>query len=173
VPAFVDHFGVRGAAVVVSLLPRGVARLCGLEVEPALAAGPLASLGARVERALALAAACEFVLLHVETVDQTGPRGNAAAKAEAITRLDADVLAPLVTGLRAAGGDWRLAVLADLTSSSAARRYTADPVPFVVASPRDAGRASAPRRRFTERDAREEGIFLGEAHTLLERLLRR
>jgi 2,3-bisphosphoglycerate-independent phosphoglycerate mutase len=150
-----------------------VARLYGLEVEPPLGIGPIASLGARVARALALTAACEFVLLHVETVDQTGPRGNAAAKVEAITRLDADVVAPIVAGLQAAGGDWRLAVLADVASSSAARRYMTDPVPFVVATPRDAGRASAPRRRFTERDAREEGIFLGEAHTLLERLLRR
>jgi hypothetical protein len=83
------------------------------------------------------------------------------------------VLAPIVEGLRGAGGDWRLAVVGDVTSSSVARCYTRDPVPFVVATPRDAGRASAPRRRFTEREAREQGIFLGDAHTLLERLLRR
>jgi len=173
VPAFIDHFGVRGAALVTAPLPRGVARLCGLAVEPALAGGAAPPLAERAERALALAAEYEFVLLHVETVDQTGPRGNAPARAEAISRVDAEVLAPLVAGLRSVGGDWRLAVVADVTSSSAARRYTADPVPFVVASPRDAGRASAPRRRFTERDAREQGIFLGDAHTLLERLLRR
>lgn len=173
VPAFVDHFGVRGAAVVVAPLPRGVAQLSGLVVEPALGSASVPSLQARMERALALTAEYEFVLLHVETIDQAGPRGDATAKAAAITRLDAEVLGAVVAGLRAAGGDWRLAVCADLSTSSAARRDTADPVPFVVASPRDAGRASAPRRRFTERDAREEGIFLGEAHTLLERLLRR
>jgi 2,3-bisphosphoglycerate-independent phosphoglycerate mutase len=172
-PAFVDHFGVRGAAVAAPPLACGVARLCGLAVEPVMAAGVGRALAARAERALALATDYEFVLLQVETVDQTGPRGNAAAKAEAIGRVDAELLAPLVAGLRSGGGDWRLAVVSDVTSSSAARRYTADPVPFVVASPRDAGRASAPQRRFTERDAREQGIFLGDAHTLLERLLRR
>jgi 2,3-bisphosphoglycerate-independent phosphoglycerate mutase len=170
VPAFVDHFGVRGAAVVGAPLACGVARLCGLVVEPVMAGGALA---ARAERALALAADYEFVLLHVETVDQAGPRGNVAAKVEAIRQVDAELLAPLVAGLRSGGGDWRLAVVSDVTSSSAGRRYTADPVPFVVASPRDAGRASAPQRRFTEREAREQGIFLGDAHTLLERLLRR
>ena len=173
VPAFFDHFGVRGAAVVAAPLPRGVARLCGLVTDPLRASGGIATLAARAERALALSAECEFVLLHVETVDETGPRGDAAAKAEAISRVDAELLAPLVSGLRSAGGDWRLAIVADVTSSCAARRYTADPVPFVVASPRDAGRASAPQRRFTEREAREQGIFLGDAHTLLERLLRR
>jgi 2,3-bisphosphoglycerate-independent phosphoglycerate mutase len=172
-PAFVDHFGVRGASVVLAPLPRGVARLCGVAVEPAGVTSGDTSLAARVERALALSAEYEFVLLHVEGVDQAGPRGHAASKVAAITRLDAEVLGPILAGLRAAGGDWRLAVVADVTSSSAARCYTADPVPFVVASPRDAGRASAPRRRCTERDAREQGIFLGEAHTLLERLLRR
>ena len=170
VPAFVDHFGVRGAAVVAAPLPCGVARLCGLAVEPMRAGTALA---ARAERALALAAEHEFVLVQVETVDQTGPRGNAAAKAEAIARVDAELLAPLVAGLCSGGGDWRLAVVSDVTSSSAARCYTCDPVPFVVASPRDAGRASAPQRRFTEREAREQGIFLGDVHTLLERLLRR
>ncbi|HWP67234.1 MAG TPA: hypothetical protein VNO26_15155 [Candidatus Limnocylindria bacterium] len=170
-PAFVDHFGVRGAAVAVTPLTRGMARLCGLDVEPAAGGG--ASLAERVERALALGAEYEFVLLTVETVDHVRPRGGAVAKTEAVSRLDAEVLAPMVEGLRAAGGDWRLAVVADVTSSCTARCYTADPVPFVVATPRDAGRASAPRRRFTEREAREQGIFLGDAHGLLERLLRR
>jgi len=152
-------------------LARGMAKLSGLAVEPERNDDmPLAR---RVERTLALSAEHEFVLLHVETVDQTAPRGHAAAKADAVSRLDGEVLAPIVEGLRAAGGDWRLAVVGDVTSSSAARCYTRDPVPFVVATPRDAGRASAPRRRFTEREAREQGIFLGDAHTLLERLLRR
>src|SRR5262245_15196564 len=145
VPAFFDHFGVRGAAVVAAPLPRGVARLCGLVTDPPRTPGGSATLAARVERALALSAGCEFVLLHVETVDATGPRGDATAKAEAISRVDAELLAPMVSGLRSAGGDWRLAVVADVTSSSVTRRYTADPVPFVVASPRDAGRASAPQ----------------------------
>lgn len=173
VPAFVDHFGVRGAAVAVMAEARGMARLCGLAIEPEAATGTPTPLDARVERALALSADHEFVLLHVETVDQAGTRGDVAAKVDAISRLDAEVVAPIVAGLRAAGGDWRLAVISDVTSASAARCFTADPVPFVVATPRDAGRASAPRRRFTERDAREEGIFLAEAHTLLDRLLRR
>jgi 2,3-bisphosphoglycerate-independent phosphoglycerate mutase len=173
VPAFVDHFGVHGAAVAVSPLARGLACLSGLTIEPTLASGGPSSLPERGQRALALGAEYEFVLLHAETVDQAGPRGDAMAKSAAISRFDSEVLGPVVAGLREGGGDWRLAVIADLASSSAARRYTADPVPFVVATPRDAGRASAPRRRFTERDAREEGMFLGEAYTLLERLLRR
>jgi len=171
IPAFIDHFGVRGAAVARAPLARGMARLSGLAVEPG--DGEDASLARRVERTLALSGEYEFVLLHVESVDQTSPRGSTTPKVEAVNRLDADVLGPIVEGLRGAGGDWRLAVVGDVTSSSAGRCYTRDPVPFVVATPRDAGRASAPRRRFTEREAREQGIFLGEAHTLLERLLRR
>jgi 2,3-bisphosphoglycerate-independent phosphoglycerate mutase len=99
-----------------------------------------------VERTLALSGEYEFVLLHVESVDQTSPRGSTTPKVEAVNRLDADVLGPIVEGLRGAGGDWRLAVVGDVTSSSAGRCYTRDPVPFVVATPRDAGRASAPRR---------------------------
>jgi 2,3-bisphosphoglycerate-independent phosphoglycerate mutase len=131
------------------------------------------SLAARAERALALAADYEFVLLHVESVDDAGARGDAAAKVEAITRIDTEVVAPIVAGLREGGGDWRLTIMADVTSASPSRRYTSEPVPFVLASPRDASRPGVPKRRFVERYAREQGIFLGEAHTLLERLLRR
>jgi 2,3-bisphosphoglycerate-independent phosphoglycerate mutase len=171
-PSFEERFGLRAAAVATSPIVRGVARACGLAVEPDLAGG-LPTLAARVERALALGADYEFVLLHVEFVDDAGPRGDAAAKVDAITRFDAEVVGPVTAALRADGGDWRLTVMADVTSASPARRYTSDPVPFVVASPRDAGRSAAVRRRFVERQAREQGVFLGEAHTLLERLLRR
>jgi 2,3-bisphosphoglycerate-independent phosphoglycerate mutase len=172
-PDLASRFGVRGAAIAVAPQPRGMARLVGLSLEPALEADTPPPLAARVQRALDLSAEWEFVYLHVETVDEAGRRGDAAAKSAAVARLDAEVVAPMVAGLRAAGGDWRLTVVADLTGSCAARRYTGDPVPFVVATARDTGRPSAPKRRFHERDAREQGIFLREAHTLLERLLRR
>jgi 2,3-bisphosphoglycerate-independent phosphoglycerate mutase len=170
--SFEAHFGLRAAAVATSPMVRGVARACGLAVEPDLAGG-LPTPAALAERALALGADYEFVLLQLDCVDDAGARGDAAAKVDAIARFDAEVVAPITAALRADGGDWRLTVMADVTSASPARRYTSDPVPFVLASPRDVARSAVARRRFVERQAREQGVFLAEAHTLLERLLRR
>ena len=125
------------------------------------------------------AAACgrsserDFLLLHVEAPDESGHLGDAQQKVEAIERLDEDVLGPLLDGLRARGGEWRVMVLADHPTPCARRTHTADPVPFAVYVSRARGRRSHGRSAaYHERDAREQGIFVPEAHTLLERLLR-
>ena len=45
-------------------------------------------------------------------------------------------------------------------------------MPFAVYVSRDEEKNRAVKRSYHERDAREQGIFIPEAHTLLERLLR-
>ena len=98
--------------------------------------------------------------------------GDPQKKIEAIERLDEDVLGPLLDGLRARGGEWRLMVLADHPTPCARRVHTADPVPFTVYVSAHEEKTTAQKRGYHERDAREQGIFVPEAHTLLERLLR-
>jgi 2,3-bisphosphoglycerate-independent phosphoglycerate mutase len=112
------------------------------------------------------------VLLHLKAVDVCGHRGDVTQKVAAIEALDAEIVGPLLDGLAAAGADWRLMVLPDHATSCAERRHTAEPVPFVVAVAADMAKAAGQARGFRERDARELGIFVPEAHTLLERVLR-
>jgi 2,3-bisphosphoglycerate-independent phosphoglycerate mutase len=64
-------------------------------------------------------------------------------------------------------------VAPDHATPCAARTHTAEPVPFVVAISTDEAKPRAAARGFNERDARENGIFIAEAHTLVERVLRR
>jgi 2,3-bisphosphoglycerate-independent phosphoglycerate mutase len=75
--------------------------------------------------------------------------------------------------LSAAGGDWRLMVIASHTTACETRRHSGEPVPFVIGSSRDGDRKRRGKRRFQERDAREHGIFIPEPWTLLDRMLRR
>ena len=99
--------------------------------------------------------------------------GDAQKKVEAIENVDAKVVGPLLEGLRAAGGEWRLLVMPDHPTPCALKTHTDDPVPFVVYVSSDERKPRGLARGYNERDAREQGIFIPEAHTLLERLLRR
>jgi 2,3-bisphosphoglycerate-independent phosphoglycerate mutase len=63
-------------------------------------------------------------------------------------------------------------VLADHSTPCARRTHTLDPVPFTVYVSAHDEKTMAQKRGYHERDAREQGIFVPEAHMLLERLLR-
>jgi 2,3-bisphosphoglycerate-independent phosphoglycerate mutase len=61
----------------------------------------------------------------------------------------------------------------DHPTPCALKTHTSDPVPFLVYVSGDDQKARSSNRGYNERDARELGIFIPEAHSLLERLLRR
>jgi 2,3-bisphosphoglycerate-independent phosphoglycerate mutase len=64
-------------------------------------------------------------------------------------------------------------VLPDHPTPCATKTHTDEPVPFVVYVSSDEQKPRPQARGYNERDAREKGIFIPEAHTLLARLLRR
>jgi hypothetical protein len=74
---------------------------------------------------------------------------------------------PLIQHLKAAGGPWRCLVVLSL-----AEIQSDQPAPFLVGVHEHQHGTRTLARRFHERDAREQGIFIPEAHTLMERLLR-
>jgi 2,3-bisphosphoglycerate-independent phosphoglycerate mutase len=165
-PALGQRFGVAGAVVSADWVVRGLGAAAGLR-----AADPPEP-GAEVARVLETLGGFDFVLLHLKGPDLCGHRGDVTQKVAAIEALDAEIVGPLLDGLAATGADWRLMVLPDHATPCAHRRHTAEPVPFVVAVAADAAKAAGQARGFRERDARELGIFVSEAHTLLERVLR-
>ena len=79
----------------------------------------------------------------------------------------------ILEGLRAMGGEWRVLVMPDHPTPCALKTHTSDPVPFVVYVSGDEQKARGVARRYNEKDAREQGIFIPEAHTIMDRLLRR
>ena len=89
-------------------------------------------------------------------------------RVDALERIDAQLIVPLVQQLRATGQPWRC-----LTVLSPAELKSDQPVPFLLGVDREQHGSRTLARRFHERDAREQGIFIPEAHTLMERVLRR
>lgn len=160
-PSFAARARGPVSAVTTTARGRGLATLAGLDViDAAAAADPLPF----VTRGIDAADVC-FVELAPFAATDAVPRAH--DRVDAIERLDDRLVAPLVEHLRASGDDWRCLVLFSLPDAPE------QAAPFLVGVAADEGKALAASRRFHERDAREQGIFIPEAHTLMERLLRR
>lgn len=173
-PPLGQRYGIDGAFVATTPLCAGLARLAGLtRVAVPPPSGLLdVDLRAAASHALDGLATRDFMLVHVDAPAECACNGDAPRKVEAIERIDTELVAPLVDGLRQRGEEWRLLLVPDHPTPCALRTHTAEPVPFVVAVSGDEGRSPALTRRFCEKDARDNGIFIAEGHALLERLLR-
>ena len=174
-PTLRERFGVEGSVIAAVDLVNGLGVLAGLKkIAVPGATGFLdTNFRGKAEYGLRALEEREFLFLHVEAPDEGGHMGDAQKKVEAIENVDAKVVGPLLEGLRAAGGEWRLLVMPDHPTPCALKTHTDDPVPFVVYVSSDERKPRGLARGYNERDAREQGIFIPEAHTLLERLLRR
>jgi 2,3-bisphosphoglycerate-independent phosphoglycerate mutase len=170
IPSFSEAHGAGGHVVAADPVALGLGRMAGLKIRPL----DVVSLGA-VDWEQQLAAVRDavaqdvFTFVHVAALDEAGHRGDPLGTVQLVERLDAELVAPL----SAAGGDWRLMVIASHATACETRRHSGEPVPFVVGSSRDGDRKRRGKRRFQERDAREHGIFIPEPWTLLDRMLRR
>jgi 2,3-bisphosphoglycerate-independent phosphoglycerate mutase len=175
VPTLRERFGVEGSVIAAVDLVNGLGVLAGLRrIAVPGATGFLdTNFRGKAEYGLRALEDRDFLFLHVEAPDEGGHMGDARKKVEAIENVDEKVIGPLLEGLRAAGGEWRMLVMPDHPTPCALKTHTDDPVPFVVYVSSDEQKPRGLSRGYSERDAREQGIFIPEAHTLLERLLRR
>jgi len=168
------RFRVPGAVVSASDLVRGLGVLAYLRpIDVPGATGFLdTDLRAKVTHGLRALADRAFLLLHVAAPDEASHLGDAQRKVEAIERFDEQVVAGILEGLRATGAGWRVLVVPDHASPCAQRGHSAEPVPFIVYTSNDESKPQGVSRGYSEREARDQGVFIAEAHTLLDRLLR-
>jgi 2,3-bisphosphoglycerate-independent phosphoglycerate mutase len=173
-PTVRERFGVDGSMLAGVALMNGLGALAGL-VRIDAPGTEVADDDCRQRAELGLRALAErdLLIVHVEAPDDGGHLGDPQKKIAAIERLDAHLLGPLLDGLRRSGDEWRLLVMPDHPTPCALRRHTDDPVPFIVYVAGDDRKARVVARRYSEKDAREHGIFVAAAHSILGRLLRR
>ena len=174
-PTLRERFGVSGSVVAAVDLVNGLGLLAGLErVAVPGATGFLdTNYRGKADGGLRALGTHDFLFLHVEAPDEGGHLGDPRKKLEAIEHIDEQVIGPLLEGLRGAQEEWRILVMPDHPTPCALKTHTGDPVPFLVYVSGDDQKGRSGNRGYNERDARELGIFIPEAHTLLERLLRR
>jgi len=174
-PRLRDRYGVDGSVIAAVDLVNGLGVLAGLvRIAVPGATGFLdTNFRGKAEYGLRALETRDFLFLHVEAPDEGGHMGDPRKKVEAIENFDEKVVGTILEGLRAMGGEWRVLVMPDHPTPCALKTHTSDPVPFVVYVSRDEQKARGVARGYNEKDAREHGIFIPEAHTIMDRLLRR
>lgn len=174
VPTLKERFGLDGAVIAAVDLVNGLGVLAGLDrIRVPGATGYLdTDYGAKAEYGLRSLCDHNFLFLHVEAPDEAGHMGDAREKVKAIEAIDELIVGRFFDGL-SQFGDWRMMVLPDHPTPCALKTHSDEPVPFTVFSSSDLEKAKGPSRRYTEADARDHGIFIPNAHTMLERFLRR
>lgn len=110
----------------------------------------------------------DFVYIHLEGPDEMGHQGEMKHKIRSIEYIDEKIIGAVKNGLEAAGEAYRILVLPDHPTPIRCRTHTSDPVPYLLydsTKPVDQGCA------FTEKDAKESGIFVEHGYELIRTLI--
>lgn len=109
----------------------------------------------------------DVVCVHVEAPDEASHEGNAAAKVEALERIDTDIVGPIIEGLRAYP-KWRILITPDHRTTLATRAHAHGAVPFVVSG---TGVLGLGQLGYTESVASQSPVSIGRGHRLMGHFL--
>lgn len=166
--SFVERYGHSGPVISAVPLVKGIALLQGLpapHVEGAT--GEIdTNYAGKVDAALAgFASGADFAAVHVEAPDECSHAKDVQGKLEAIRRLDAQVILPLLAGLDAQGEPYRVLFLSDHPTLLESGAHDGAPVPFAIYD----SRKSENSRTFSEENAAKQA-YVDEGTKLIEML---
>ena len=169
---FRQRFGVRGAVIAAVDLIRGLGKLLGWPVIDVPGATGYIDTDYAAKGRYAVEAIDEYdlVAVHIEAPDEAGHMGDAAAKVEAIERIDESIVGPVLEKLRSFDR-WRILVAPDHPTPVALRTHTDTPPPFCMGGygiPKGFGQLT-----FSERMARQSDLHIDAGHELMDHFLRR
>lgn len=168
---FTDMTGLNGAVISAVDLLKGIAVGAGMQTVnvPGANGGLDTNYEGKAQAALnaLLKDNCDYVYIHLEGPDEMGHQGQTAHKVKAIEYIDERIIAPVISGLEAAGEDYRMLILPDHPTPIRCRTHTADPVPFLLYDSTAAGRGS----KFSEQAARESGWYIPNGYALIAKLI--
>lgn len=155
--SFAGRYGHAGPVISAVPLVKGIALLSGLPAP--FVAGATGALDTnyegKVEAALeGLRQGADFAAIHIEAPDECSHAMDVPAKLEALRRLDARVILPLLNALDVQGDPYRVLFLSDHPTFSANGAHDGAPVPFALYDSRKSG---APRA-FHEANAAVGGV---------------
>ena len=172
--SFAEKFGVtRGGVISAVDLIRGIGRCAGLEVIPVdgVITGTFETDFAAKGRAAiqAFKDGHQFVYIHMEAPDECGHHGQLKEKVFSIEEIDSKVIGPVMEYLRGCGEDYSALIMPDHPTPMKVMTHVSDPVPFALFDSR------APMKNdavYTEAAAKATGVFVPQACTLMERLVK-
>lgn len=166
-----ERFGLHGYTISAVDLIHGIGRAVGLE--PLRVEGATGYLDTNYEgKAGALVKAMKganFVLLHVESPDESGHEGNLGHKIRAIEDFDEKIVGRVMEGLSNLD-DCTVLVMPDHPTPISLRTHTGEPVPFCIYGTRGFahGGPGEGAVAYSEREAARTGVFVEQGHRLID-----
>jgi 2,3-bisphosphoglycerate-independent phosphoglycerate mutase len=111
-----------------------------------------------------------YIFLHVEAPDESGHKGNIEHKIKSIEDFDSLIVGPVLEGIKKLH-EYSVLVMPDHPTPIKIRTHTSDPVPFCIYSSADRFKKEKEIYKavaFNERDALATGLFIDNAHKIIE-----
>jgi 2,3-bisphosphoglycerate-independent phosphoglycerate mutase len=168
-PVFRDTYGLTGALISAVDLMRSLGLYLGLDVleVPGITGFVDTDYAAKGRYALQALDRHGLVFIHVEAPDECGHIDDPRRKTEALERIDAEIVGPIVSSPPARAGQLRILVCPDHATPCALKTHATEPVPFLAWGPG----FPAGGQGFTEADARRSAVEVMPGHALLGRFL--
>lgn len=169
--SFKEKTGLEGVMISAVDLLKGIAVGAGMEniIVEGANGGLHTNYRGKAEAAVkALLNGKDFAYIHVEAPDEMGHQGSLEKKIQAIEFLDREVIHTVVSGLDAAGAEYRLLILPDHPTPLCVRTHTNSPVPYLLY---DSTQKQAHLWHYNEAEAKCSGYEVAEGYTLIEHLL--
>ncbi|MBM83980.1 MAG: cofactor-independent phosphoglycerate mutase [Planctomycetaceae bacterium] len=162
---FQEKFGKTAAVITAVDLLRGIARLLGWQVieVPGATGYTDTDYAAKGRWAIKTLDEVDFVTVHVEATDEASHEGDAAAKVEALERIDADIVGPVHSALRDRG-DYRILVCPDHPTFLRTKTHSHGFVPFAMCGTNITADAAID---YNEPSAARSSICLTKGHDLM------
>ena len=166
---FSDRYGKTGAVISAVDLIKGIGRCIGWDViDVPGATGELdTNYAGKAEKAIEALQSHDLVFIHIEAPDSAGHDGDAQGKVQAIERVDAEIVGPLLEALKKMGR-FRILVMPDHLTPVAKRTHVGEPVPFAIYGE---NMRSSRQVAYTEANARESDLKVEQGYTLMEYFL--
>lgn len=169
-PSFEEKFKIKGSLISAVSLLRGIAKAINLSVP--IVKNANASLNTNYEGkadfALKELERGDFVYLHIKAPDDLSHNGDFKDKIKAIEFIDEKVVGRILKKIKFE--NFKIAILADHTTSTKLRRHTLDPVPFLIYSSKE--KSIERIDKYSERAARKGSYGLKKGTEFMKILLK-
>lgn len=170
-PDFQEKTGKRGVMISAVDLLKGIAAGSGMKIVHVEGAdgGLHTNYEGKAQSAVRalLDEGYDFAYIHVEAPDEMGHQGSVEKKVRAIEFLDQRLIRIVREAMDASGEPYRLLILPDHPTPIAARKHTADPVPYLLY---DRKRPENGAESYCERTAVQSGRWEKNGYHLIEHL---
>lgn len=170
--SFYDKTGKKGAMISAVDLLKGIAVGAGLRNidVPGATGGLDTNYEGKAEAAVKalLEENADFVYVHVEAPDEMGHQGSVEKKVKAIEYLDKRLINVVMERMENAGEDYRLLIMPDHPTPIHVRTHVSDPVPYLLY---DSRKKQGKGLLYSEKNAREAGVFVPDGYRMIDKLL--